>query len=492
MFLVIPGSLLLLAMMLLLPVVSKAALLSGACNVPSGSYPSLQGAVSDGACVTISVGATVLTESVLITRSVSIVGQGADASILQGASVAGSASGNVVTIAPGSTVQISGLAIRHGNGAIFNQGHITLTQSAIYSNVTSVTTFFNDGTAAIIQSSIHSNTVTASGGGGILNNLGPLLIINSTVSGNSVTSAGGGILNDNDAILTLVHTTVANNLSGVGGGGLENQGHVTIKNSILLNNTSGAGGLGNCSSNQFGQSFVTDGKNLYADPSDCPFDGGDVMSSDPSSEIFLNLIAGGGPTLSHDLPEGSQAIDAALDCTDTNGIVVTVDQRDSIRPKDGGTGQLRCDLGAVEIAEAFNLYIPLARNRFPDCFYLTKEQEPNDSVAQANGPLCRMGTYTGTPDDTDDYFSFETGDFGSIQIMLDGHPLGPEQGAQIFLYYETTSNQVAFDISHPYAINYDGAAGLYIFRVFTDQTKCTENICDSDYSIDFVFPDPPW
>jgi hypothetical protein len=134
------------------------------------------------------------------------------------------------------------------------------------------------------------------------------------------------------------------------------------------------------------------------------------------------------------------------------------------------------------------VYLPLLRNFFPACFFQTSEQEPNDSSVAPNGPLCRPTTIKGAPNDENDYFSFETTEFGQITISLIDHPLESDEGAQLFLYFENTSNQVAFDNDPPYTINSSESPGLYIARVFTDQSKCTGNKCNLDYRLTVDFP----
>jgi hypothetical protein len=61
------------------------------------------------------------------------------------------------------------------------------------------------------------------------------------------------------------------------------------------------------------------------------------------------------------------------------------------------------------------------------------EVEPNNNFEQANGKLESGRDYFGLPNDPDDYFSFENGAIGEVEISVTG--LGVSEG-QIIVYHE--------------------------------------------------------
>jgi hypothetical protein len=77
--------------------------------------------------------------------------------------------------------------------------------------------------------------------------------------------------------------------------------------------------------------------------------------------IALNTIGplqnNGGPTWTHALLPGSEAIDTTFDnlgCVDETGALLTSDQRGATRPVGA-----RCDVGAFEFRPLRYLYLPL-------------------------------------------------------------------------------------------------------------------------------------
>lgn len=74
------------------------------------------------------------------------------------------------------------------------------------------------------------------------------------------------------------------------------------------------------------------------------------------------LADNGGPTFTHALQPGSNAIDAGAGmCTAPDGNILATDQRGAPRPQDGDTsGTATCDIGAFEYAALFELDVTLA------------------------------------------------------------------------------------------------------------------------------------
>lgn len=340
----------------------------------SGTHASIQAAVSDITCDVVDVGAGTFTETVTISRSVTIQGQGTAQT-----AVDGNAGASVFTIQPGVTVNLTGLTVQNGRvkgvgGGIRNYGRLTLSHANLSNNsALAVPTFatglgggiYNNGILTVTHSTVSGNSanyggaiynydgsvqVTAStlsgnsaisGGGGIDTFDGRLLVNNSTLSGNSAGS-GGGISNRFSALI-LTNATLSDNSAGRGGGLFNHTelfiGSLGIANSIIANSPSG----GDCFVSSVGI-FKSGGSNIDSDDS-CNFNAtGDQPNTDP---LLGPLQDNGGPTWTHALLPGSPAIDAA-----NNAACPATDQRGEPRPQDGdGDGTATCDIGAYEADE---------------------------------------------------------------------------------------------------------------------------------------------
>lgn len=247
----------------------------------------------------ISGTATLTSGELLVDKSVTINGAGADV-----LAVDGSTASRVFQIPmSGETITIYGLTIRNGHagttgGGIDNENNATLTVTncTISGNVAGLGGgTFNGGMLTIASTTISGNT--ASEGGGIYNSGGgTLTITNSTVSGNSA-SSGGGIFNI--GAFAITNSTLSGNSSGLGGGILNTE-RVEIGDTIL---DRGAGA--NISNSG---SITSLGYNLSSD------DGGGILTG-PGDQVNTDPLLGplqdnGGPTFTHALLSGSPAIDA--------------------------------------------------------------------------------------------------------------------------------------------------------------------------------------
>ena len=131
------------------------------------------------------------------------------------------------------------------------------------------------------------------------------------------------------------------------------------------------------------------------------------------------------------------------------------------------------------IPRGISLFLPVIRDRLSSCYFLPTETEPNNSASQANGPLCAGLTVTGTPLDADDYFYLQSGSSGNITIDLTNHT---GSGVQLLLYDEAFSVLVQ-DAAPPYSISYNGPAGKYNIRIFTES-----GYNNTEYSMIVNFP----
>jgi hypothetical protein len=335
-----------------------------------GSLRQALASASDGDTIDatgISGAITLTTGELLVDKSVTINGAGADV-----LAVDGNSTSPVFQIASGETVTISNLTIRNGRDD-FSGGGISNGDGAT-STITNCTVsgnsaggiqgegggIFNGGTLTISNSTVSGNTVGSAGGvtgdgGGVFNG-GTLTVVNSTVSGNAANSKsgeGGGIFSD--GTLTIVNSTVSGNTAGKGagidnsgtattvtitnstfsgnaalayGGACFNQGTLQIANSTLSDNSADVfgGGVLTVGTLQIGNTILNrghSGENIHSFGEVTVISLGYNLSSDdaagfltgPGDQINTDPVLGplqdnGGPTFTHALLPGSPAINA--------------------------------------------------------------------------------------------------------------------------------------------------------------------------------------
>lgn len=263
---------------------------------------------------------------------------------IEGANVTVDANGGSRVIKSSGTVTISNLSLTGGSvagsgGAIrVTGGSFELIGSTISGNAASINCGGIDVDSALFvrltNSTFSGNTATNHGGGICFHSVGDGALINSTVSGNEA-SIGGGVHLSNIVreTINLTNSTLTGNSAAVGAGLYrEKYGPAMITNSIIANSIGGEDCFNASiySPQAFGVNLVEDGG------SDCfPPNPSSLLTGDP---LLGNLGSNGGPTLTHSLLAGSEAINAvAGDCP------VTHDQRGFGRT-DG-----MCDLGAFEV-----------------------------------------------------------------------------------------------------------------------------------------------
>ncbi|MFQ5401746.1 MAG: choice-of-anchor Q domain-containing protein, partial [Anaerolineae bacterium] len=201
-------------------------------------------------------------------------------------------------------------------------------------------------TLYLYNSTVQSNTATTGDGGGLANlNTGSVYLTNSTLSGNSANNgSGGGIYNED--WLKMLNSTMSGNSAATGGGlGFPpwwSSPWNSIQNSIFTNHTGG-----DCGNLTVSNATLTGSNNLI-DSTTC--DKGAFATSGAVINFDTTLRDNGGPTPTHALLPGSNAIDAGTgSCPDMLGSALTEDQRGFIRPVDyDGVGGAVCDIGAFE------------------------------------------------------------------------------------------------------------------------------------------------
>jgi CSLREA domain-containing protein len=272
---------------------------------------------------------------------------GPENSVRDGGGIANDA-GATLIVEAGSSV--SGNTGTFGAG-IDNIGNMTFTDSTLSGNTA---TSFAGGllaaprsTSTFLRSTIGPGNTAVFFAGGISSSAATVTLINSTVSGNTASGepgfpgVGGGI--SNDATVSLVNSTVTDNTAAIGAGLFD-----SASSTINLLNTVVADNNGPDCSEEFGN-FNSQGNNLDSDNT-CFLDQG---SDHPGGTANLGPLANnGGPTQTHALLTGSDAIDAGNNdvCADTDPPVNGIDQRGVARPQEGdGVAPAVCDIGAYEL-----------------------------------------------------------------------------------------------------------------------------------------------
>ena len=228
----------------------------------------------------------------------------------------------------GRTPTVMGtFAHARGGGLAQLSGTLDLRTSTINANVADAT-----------PTTSHGGWVT----GGGLSLDGAASLVNCTISDNVATPGnltayaahGGGIFHAGGTQL-YEHLTVAGNTANFAGGIAPSSSAVTVRNSIVADNTGGASGSVLITSGGYNIFGPNDSAYLAAQPSD---------RLNVSSPGLAPLADNGGPTKTRAIVVGSIAVDhAQANC-------VATDQRGSPRPADGnGDGAAVCDSGAFEL-----------------------------------------------------------------------------------------------------------------------------------------------
>jgi hypothetical protein len=213
-------------------------------------------------------------------------------------------------------------------GGIYNQGTCTVDQSTISDNTARLGGgIYNDagGTLTVRASTIDRNNGNDGGG---LYSQGVADLINVTISGNQAVSGfGGGVWNQGS--MRLLQATVTDNVAA-GGAGINNDGGITVLNTIVAKNRGGECG---------GRALISSGGNLVGEAGCLETNRlvSDLAGVDPQLGI---LADNGGPTRTHAI---SYASPAANQGTDLSPLGIVTDQRGMGRPIGG-----RYDIGAFE------------------------------------------------------------------------------------------------------------------------------------------------
>src|SRR5678815_3718311 len=136
---------------------------------------------------------TLYSGSLQTSRSVNIIGPGADMLTLDGNGGVGIDPARRLILETGGTLYLEGITFANSGTGIFNSGNLYLKNVAIRDHHSTGTGggISNLGYLTVVNSSITNNHTTVNGGG--IGNVGTATIINSTISGNTADRRGGGI-----------------------------------------------------------------------------------------------------------------------------------------------------------------------------------------------------------------------------------------------------------------------------------------------------------
>ncbi len=198
-------------------------------------------------------------------------------------------------------------------------------------------------TVSVQRSTISNNDAGNAGGGVVAANFATVILTNTTLSGNSAVNTAGALMHTFSDGVHLRNVTITNNetTAGDAGGIVRGSGTagITMRNSIVAGNTS-TGANPDC----FG-AITSEGYNLVGTVgASCSISGTTTGNLTGPADLG-SLADNGGPTLTHQLLAGSDAIDAGDPATPGSGGTTceTIDQRGYTRP-----GEAFCDMGAVE------------------------------------------------------------------------------------------------------------------------------------------------
>lgn len=200
---------------------------------------------------------------------------------------------------------------------------------------------WSEGVLDLVASTVTANSAGGHGGGIHFANAtlspGTPRLLNSTVSGNAASTGGGVFVADGTVTAQL--TTVADNLALAGGGvGTASDAVLHVDQALIAGNTASTGP--DCDGSV---SFAGGQGSLIGDAADCDLrwaDADDVIGIDP---LLGPLEDNGGPTHTHELLDGSPAIDSGRIGPPGLGWPIFTDQRGVERPQGAGH-----DLGSFE------------------------------------------------------------------------------------------------------------------------------------------------
>ena len=324
-----------------------------------------------GDTVHLCAGTYALSATVTVAVDLTIAGDGASTTIVDGGSSVG------LFVSSGS-LTVSDLTLQ--NGTRFNGGAIAAFIAKVTNSTFTANNATNDGGAvAAVSVTVTNSTFTANNatvdGGAIIANVAS--VTNSTFSANSAANGGGaidafiasaanstfsansagvgGAINATSA--TAANSTFSANSAGVGGGAIAFNNAI-VTNSTFSANSAGFGGVieGNTASvtntlfaeptatnNCFATTGITDGGGNFSTDASCAFTQPTSHVVSPAQLALGSLASNGGTSQTIALGAASVARDAGIDAVCAAAPVNGLDQRGISRPQGA-----HCDSGAYE------------------------------------------------------------------------------------------------------------------------------------------------
>ncbi len=271
-----------------------------------------------------------------------------------------------------------------GGGAIASSTTLSVSQSTIEASSAGQGGGIDaSGTAMVVDSVLAGDAATAGAGGGVLAT-GTFTILRSTLSNDSA-SAGGGVAGSATSTIAVTNSTLANDTASNDGGGVSASGTFTAVNDTLAYNQVATGGQGGGLFAPMGTTTLyntliaenTVGAGASTTASDVSAPAGVVAAASMGNLIGVGgsgglvngvnsnqvgvanpgispLAYNGGPTATVALLAGSPAIDGgALSIT---GVVVpSADQRGALRGPAGLNAGATVDVGAYEASSSYQV-----------------------------------------------------------------------------------------------------------------------------------------
>jgi hypothetical protein len=235
----------------------------------------------------------------------------------------------------------------NGGGMVMGGGRLIMTDCAITGNTANNPAGGLDSYAEAFLTNCTVAANTAQGGyAGIINEGGRMTLTNCTVSGNRAEAySSGGVYNNGQGILALISCTVVGNSTPGYGGGVSNPfGTMTLRNTIVAENTAGSGRP------DLWGTVESQGYNLIQNQGDGTITGtttGNILGQSPR---LGPLQDNGGPTQTHAVLPFSPVLDAG-----DPALAGTTDQR-------GITRQALPEIGAFEVASPVRFSIDAPAN----------------------------------------------------------------------------------------------------------------------------------
>ena len=202
---------------------------------------------------TITLATQLLSSAIPETDTLMITGPGRDLLTISGNNVT-----RILQHQPGRTLSISGMTLTQarasGNGGALNNSGTMIVANIAFANNTATSEggAISNGSGATLQVSncVFTNNaaigtnINGSGGGGVWSRSGTVTITDCSFSGSSSLGGGGAIRLESGGVYTITNTSVTGSTSGAagngdGGGGIWSSGELTVRGSVISNNTAG-------------------------------------------------------------------------------------------------------------------------------------------------------------------------------------------------------------------------------------------------------------